>query len=78
MAKYHPNKDVDAAIDYAVSQGWRFVEKGNSHTVAYLYCTHESSGQHDSMKCHISIYGSPKNPGNHAKKIRKAVDGRAC
>lgn len=78
LINYHSDKDVNKAIVYAVGKGWRFVKKGNGHTVAYLYCTSDSDGKHEEADCHIAIFGSPKNPTNHAKKIRKAVDGHSC
>ena len=76
--KIHALKDVDAAIKTALKMGWRWVEKGNGHTVGYLYCTASSSGGHEENTCCIPVFGSPKNSGNHAKKIRKAVENHSC
>lgn len=76
--KHHSNKDVDNAIKYGIEKGWRFVKKGNGHTVGYLYCTNEADGTHNDIECYISVFGSPKSPTNHAKKIKKAIDGHSC
>ncbi|MDF9399089.1 hypothetical protein EYW48_06825 [Vibrio sp. 1180_3] len=76
--QYHSKKDVNAAIEYAIHKGWRFVSKGNGHTVGFLYCTTKSEGTHKIVDCRIAIFGSPKNPTNHAKKIKKMVDSHSC
>ena len=68
----HPNKDIQAALAYAGTKGWRF-EKSSARAHAYgrLYCHHaERDG------CKMSIWSTPRNPTNFAKAIRRAVD--AC
>lgn len=37
MAKYHPNKEISAAIDLAIQLGWTVVY-GSGHVFATLRC----------------------------------------
>jgi hypothetical protein len=68
----HPNKDIEAAIKYAESKGWRYQATGNSaHAGADYFVRFESREEHS-----MSIWSTPKNPDNHAKQIRRNVD--AC
>jgi len=75
---YHSQKDVDSAIACGIKYGWRWVKKGKGHTVGYLCCTTGTCGKHQLVECFIAVFGTPKNPTNHAKKIRKAIDERSC
>lgn len=68
--KKHPSKEVQRAIDYAVSIGWKFVKTGKSaHAFCRLYCPEESRDG-----CSFSVWSTPKNAENHAKQIIKNVD----
>ncbi|WP_237363993.1 hypothetical protein [Vibrio marisflavi] len=69
---------MNDAITYAVEQGWRFVKKGNGHTVAMLLCNDETEGEHNANTCMIRVFGSPRNAGNHAKAIKRSVDNCSC
>ncbi|WP_275358478.1 hypothetical protein [Xenorhabdus bovienii] len=63
------NKEINAAIAYAVSQGWIYVKrKGKGHAVGILRCGSED-------KCHQkSVWGTPDSPQDHAKDIISLVD----
>ena len=65
----HPSKEIEAAVKYAEERGWRFV-KCTSHAWGRIYCPR---GDRDG--CSMSVNSTPKNPENHAKRIRAAVDG---
>ena len=72
MRPRHPNKDIEAAIKYAESKGWRYQETGNSaHAWGRLLCPFESREGHS-----MSVWSTPKSTDNHAKQIRRNVD--AC
>ena len=62
----HPDKEVEAAIKYAEERGWRFRKQGHW---GRLYCTHA-----DRDGCQVGIYGTPRNAGNHARQIMRAID----
>lgn len=66
----HPNKAIEAAIQYAEDNGWRYREAGgSSHAWGRLLCPEESR-----EGCQMSIWSTPRNPENHAKQIRRRVD----
>ncbi len=71
----HPNKEIQSAIEYAKSKAFT-VEQGGSHCWGQMYCPAERThldcqgGAH----CITSILSTPKNPENHAKRLRKIVD----
>ena len=62
----HTNKHVDAAVSHAESLGWR-VLPGRGHW-GYLYCPFAAQDG-----CKVRVDGTPKNPENHAKKLRRAI-----
>lgn len=39
--KKHPNKHIQAAIEYALAQGWRF-HPSNGHTFGRLIAAHRT------------------------------------
>lgn len=70
MAKLHPNKEINAAIEFAVSQGWRYtLASGHAHGI--LWCPLEARGG-----CQKSVWSTPKNPFGHAQEIYRKV--RQC
>lgn len=70
MTPRHPNKDIREAIEYAVSKGWRVEKAGpRAHPWGHLYCPERSREGHI-----IRVWSTPKNPQNHARDIRTAVD----
>lgn len=70
--KRHPDKDVEAAIQYAEEHGWAV--KAGGHW-GFLYCPYNDQECRCGTRCKAGIWGSPKNPGNHAKQLREVVDG---
>ncbi|MEX0716903.1 MAG: hypothetical protein WD066_09960 [Planctomycetaceae bacterium] len=70
MARHHPNKAINAAIEYAMENGWRFVKSGpRAHAYGKLYCPARERGA-----CLHVVYGTPTNPEKHARQIRWRVD----
>lgn len=65
----HPNKEIEAALKYAENNGWRVVQTKRGHNWGYMLCPH-----HQRDGCQQPIYSTPRNPENHAKKLRRAVD----
>ena len=69
-AKRHPNKEIAAAVGYAISRGWRLRAPGKSaHAWGHLLCPANVQGG-----CRLSVWSTPKNPETHAKQIRRTVD----
>lgn len=66
----HKNKHIRAAIEYALSKGWRLELAGPSaHIWGTLYCPHAGRDG-----CFRHVYCTPRVPENHARKIRREVD----
>jgi hypothetical protein len=66
----HPNKHIEAAIQFAESLGWE-VQISQGHAWGRLYCP-----EHSREGCIISIWSTPRVPEHHARLIRKLV--RQC
>ncbi len=64
----HPNKDIRKAIEFAAENGWSYEEGGKSHKKGILRCPGNSP------ECRYFVYGTPQNPGNVAKAIRRNVN----
>lgn len=62
----HPKKEVEEAIQYAEAKGWRWRAMGHS---GRLFCP-----QADRNGCQVGVNGTPRDSGNHAKQIMRAVD----
>lgn len=62
----HPKKEVEEAVQYAESLRWTFRKQGHW---GRLYCPHA-----DRDGCQVGVYGTPRDAGNHAKLIKRAVD----
>lgn len=71
--KAHSKKEVEDALRYAESRGWR-VEVGGGHAWEKLYCPYNLPECRCGEHCISSIWSTPKNPNNHAKQIRRVVD----
>lgn len=69
----HPDKEVEEALRYAETYGWR-VGIGGSHAWGKIYCPHHDSTCRCGEFCISSIWSTPKNPGNHARQIKRIVD----
>jgi len=73
--KKHPNKEIQAALSYAVDKGWSIKEAGaHAHAWGKIYCPYNDSECRCGEYCISSIWSTPRNPTNHAKQIRKVVD----
>ncbi len=73
MTKKHPNKEIQAALNYAKQKGWRIQESG-SHAWGRIFCPYNDSECRCGEFCITSIWSTPRNPNNHAKQIRRVVD----
>lgn len=70
----HPNKAIEATLEYAEANGWR-VEIGGGHCWGRLLCPKTRAVAIVYFACANSIWSTPKNPQGHARNIRKWVDG---
>lgn len=60
----HSKKEVEAALRRAEKAGWSVTPTTAGHRWGKAECGHG---------CSISIWSTPKNPGNFAKAIDRAV-----
>jgi len=66
----HPKKEIEEAICYAESVGWRYKDAGNSaHAWGRLLCPETSR-----EGCSLSVWSTPKDASNHKKQICRRVD----
>ena len=73
MTKKHPNKEIQAALKYAVQKGWT-IQVGGSHAWGQILCPYNDQDCRCGEFCRVSIWSTPRNPDNHAKQIRRVVD----
>ncbi|TXR51955.1 hypothetical protein [Reinekea thalattae] len=71
--KRHAKKEIEAALCYAESFGWK-VQVGGGHAWGKLYCPHNDKNCRCGEFCVSSIWSTPKNSDNHAKQIKRVVD----
>ena len=69
----HPKKEVEEALRHAERLGWR-IEVGGSHAWGRIYCPFNDERCRCGEFCITSVWSSPKNPGNHARALRRVVD----
>lgn len=69
----HPNKDIVSALKHAESRGWR-VEVGGGHAWGKLLCPTNSKKCRCGEFCITSIWSTPGNPSNQARKLRRIGD----
>ena len=68
----HTDKEVEDAVRYAESQGWR-VEAGQNHAKFKLLCPFA-----DRSGCMIFVWSTPRNASNHARQIRRMIEKCTC
>ena len=71
--KSHPKKEIEAALQHAEAHGWR-ISVGGSHAWGKIYCPWDDETCRCGEFCITSIWSTPKNPGNEARKIKRVVN----
>ncbi|MFL9868275.1 hypothetical protein PQR67_29195 [Paraburkholderia fungorum] len=70
----HSKKEVEAALAYAESHGWHVQGAGKGHAWGKMYCPYNDAECRCGEFCISSVWSTPKNPGNHAKHLKRIVD----
>jgi hypothetical protein len=65
----HPKKEVEEALAYADESGWRVVESEGGGHYGRILCPERSR-----EGCSRSVWSTPRNPGAHARQLRRAID----
>lgn len=73
MRSKHSKKEVEAALVYAEEHGWT-VENRNGHAWGILKCPHNDKECRCGKFCQLSIWSTPKNPGNFARTLIARID----
>ncbi|NIF20981.1 hypothetical protein [Candidatus Pantoea multigeneris] len=68
----HPNKEIEAALNFAEAHGWRIV-LGGHHAWGKMYCPSRMLECRCGEFCITSIWSTPKSPDNHACALRRVV-----
>lgn len=69
----HPNKEIEAVLQYAHEKGWRIVV-GGSHAWGKIYCPYNDRECRCGEFCITCVWSTPKNPGNHARQLKRVID----
>jgi hypothetical protein len=64
----HPNKHIEAVVQYAESVGWR-VSLSNGHAWGHILCPHTARDG-----CMLSVWSTPRSAENHARQLRREID----
>ena len=73
--KQHTSKEIEREIQFAEKKGWRLRPPGKSaHCFGILMCPHNDKDCRCGVYCQVSVWGTPKNPSNDARKIRRVVE----
>ena len=70
MRNKHPKSEVEDALQYAEENGFEVID--NVGHWGRVMCP--SRDPDDWCARPLSVWGTPRNPGNHAKQIRRYVD----
>ncbi len=70
----HPNKEINKVVQHALSNGWT-LRAANGHAWGVLRCPKNKADCRLGRFCQISVWSTPKNPGNYAKRLKKSIDG---
>lgn len=62
----HPKPEVEEAVQYAEDKKWTWRKLGHW---GRLFCP-----QADQDGCQVGVFSTPKNAGNHARQIKRAID----
>ena len=68
----HAKPEIEKALRFAEEHGWR-VEVGGSHAWGKLYCPYNLKDVRCGSRCISSIFSTPINSGNHAKRLMRLV-----
>ncbi len=74
MRNRHPDKDIEAALCYAETKGWKIVKR-TGHAWGSLRCPRNDQDCRCGLFCQMSIWSTPKNPMRHAQQLQQKVDG---
>jgi hypothetical protein len=72
----HPNKEIEKALAYAETQGWRVVTL-SGHAWGKIQCPWNDADCRCGTFCQVSVWSTPRVPEHMAHNIHRAVNGCA-
>ena len=69
----HPKKEVEHALRHAEINNWR-IAVGGAHAWGKIYCPYKDDDCRCGEFCITCVWCTPKDPGNHARALRRVVD----
>ena len=69
----HAKKEIEDALHYVEARGWK-VKCGGSHAWGKIYCPYNNAQCRCGEFCITCVWSTAKNPGNHARALRRVVD----
>ena len=72
--KTHPSKEIEAVLRGLEAGGWTIVN-GKGHAWGVLRCPTNSPECRGGEFCQMSVWSTPKNPENFAKKLKQKALG---
>ena len=68
MRQRHPKKEIERVLSSVDGVGWRIELSRKGHLWGHLLCDNRSRDG-----CRIRLDSTPRNAGDHAKDIKRAV-----
>lgn len=66
----HSKKEIEAVLSELEGLGWEVKVRKKGHAWGLLLCEHNDKECRCGEFCQMSIWSTPKNPGNFAKNLR--------
>jgi len=71
----HPNKDIEATLQYAEKYRWTVKKsKGSAHCWGQMLCPSNNKACRGGICCQQSVWSTPKSPLNHSRALKRIVD----
>jgi hypothetical protein len=70
----HPSKEIEKALAYAETQGWRVLPL-SGHAWGKIQCPWNDTDCRCGTFCQVSVWSTPRVPEHMANNVRRAVDG---
>ena len=71
----HPNKEIENALAYAETQGWRVIPL-SGHAWGKIQCPWNDADCRCGTFCQVSVWSTPRVPEHMAHYILRVVNGR--
>ncbi|OLP59642.1 hypothetical protein BJF93_11235 [Xaviernesmea oryzae] len=66
----HTSKEIESVLKELEARGWEVIE-GKGHAWGILRCPMNSKNCRCGEFCQMSVWSTPKNPEQHAKRLRQ-------